>query len=86
MIVGIPFLFLLMDILSWFVTRSYPAFAYVVVVNGGLMGISLWIQILLSIYQMWRVPPTFWHHRGAILERPAGDGGGPGDNEVTNKP
>ncbi|RME41220.1 MAG: hypothetical protein D6794_00955 [Deltaproteobacteria bacterium] len=55
--VGIPFLFLLMDILSWFITKIYPGFAYVVVANGALMGLSLWAQILVSIYQMWFFKP-----------------------------
>lgn len=49
----IPFLAMLMDVLSWFITRSLPGFAWVVVVSGALMGMSMGAQILLSIYQMW---------------------------------
>jgi hypothetical protein len=51
--VAIPFAAMLLDVLSWFITKSIPSFAYVVVASGALMGISMGMQILLSIYQMW---------------------------------
>ncbi|MGD0960306.1 MAG: hypothetical protein ABSB19_10915 [Methylomonas sp.] len=51
--VVIPFAAMLMDVLSWFITRLFSGFAYVVVVSGALMGLSMSVQILLSIYQMW---------------------------------
>jgi hypothetical protein len=51
--VMIPFVAVLVDILSWYVTKYVPGFAYVVILSGGLMGLSLWVQILLSGYQMW---------------------------------
>ena len=56
MIVVIPFLAMLVDILSWFAARSIPQFAYVVVGAGALMGASMGIQILVSLYQMWVYP------------------------------
>lgn len=51
--VVIPFAAMLLDVLSWFLTKSMPSFAYVVVFSGALMGLSMWTQILVSIYQMW---------------------------------
>ncbi|MDP1772861.1 MAG: hypothetical protein Q8L15_11305 [Methylobacter sp.] len=51
--VVIPFAAMLLDILSWFITKSIPSFAYVVVASGALMGISMGLQILLIVYQMW---------------------------------
>ena len=51
--VVIPFATMLMDVLSWFITQSVPSFAYVVVVSGALMGVSMGMQVLVSIYQMW---------------------------------
>jgi len=51
--VVIPFAAMLLDIVSWFITKSTPAFAFVVVYSGALMGLSMGLQILLSIYQMW---------------------------------
>lgn len=51
--VVIPFAAMLLDVLSWFITKTIPVFAYVVVASGALMGISMGLQILLSVYQMW---------------------------------
>ncbi|MDQ6977521.1 MAG: hypothetical protein Q9M75_05360 [Ghiorsea sp.] len=51
--VVIPFVAIIIDIMAWYVTKVIPDFAYVVVFAGGLMGLSLWLQILLSGYQMW---------------------------------
>jgi hypothetical protein len=52
-IVVIPFLSMLIDTLSWFVTRTTPSFAYVVVGSGAMMGLSMGAQIIISLYQMW---------------------------------
>ncbi len=49
----IPFAAMLLDVLSWFITKHVPLFAYVVVISGALMGISMGMQILVSVYQMW---------------------------------
>ncbi len=51
--VVIPFAAMLLDILSWFVTKEISSFAYVVIFSGTLMGLSMGLQILLSVYQMW---------------------------------
>ncbi len=56
--VVIPFLAMLFDVMSWFITKWFAGFAYVVVLSGALMGISMSIQIMLSIYQMWFYRPT----------------------------
>ncbi len=53
LIVVIPFLSLLIDTMSWFITRNYPNFAYVVVGSGAMMGLSMGAQIIISLYQMW---------------------------------
>jgi len=49
----IPFFAILLDILSWYVTKVVPGFAIVVVLSGALMGLSLVGQILVALYQMW---------------------------------
>ncbi len=51
--VVIPFIAMLLDVLSWFVTRYVEDFAYVVIFSGALMGLSMGMQILISLYQMW---------------------------------
>jgi hypothetical protein len=55
--VVIPFLAMLLDIMSWYMTKIVPQFAWVVVISGGLMGISFTLQIVVSIYQMWFYRP-----------------------------
>ncbi|MDX8405230.1 MAG: hypothetical protein R8K50_03675 [Mariprofundus sp.] len=55
--VAIPFVFLLVDILSWYITKIMPSFAYVVIANGALMGIAFGGQLLTSLYQMWLYKP-----------------------------
>ena len=61
--VAIPFLAMLLDILSWYVTKVFPGFAIVVVAAGGLMGLSIAVQILVSMYQMW-----FYKPKGRLIE------------------
>ncbi len=55
--VALPFIFLLLDISSWFITKIIPEFAYVVVAAGGLVGVTFGLQILISLYQMWFYKP-----------------------------
>ncbi len=52
-VVTIPFLFLIMDIASWYITKIIPGFAYVVIANGALMGVAFGGQLLTCLYQMW---------------------------------
>lgn len=53
--VVIPFVAMLLDVVSWFLAKSMAGFVYVVVLSGALMGLSMGMQILMSLYQMW-----FW--------------------------
>lgn len=59
--IGIPFMSMLTDIFAWYLTRQTPAFAYLLVLSGGLLGLSLNVQIGLSLYQMWL--PEAWDRR-----------------------
>jgi len=52
-IVAAPFIFLLLDISSWFITKVIPDFAYVVIGAGAVVGITFGMQLVISIYQMW---------------------------------
>jgi hypothetical protein len=57
-IMFMPFLCIAADVSSWYFTKLYPGFAYVVLISGGLMGLSFAIMWVTSMYQMWfyRVP------------------------------
>lgn len=52
-IVAVPFVAIWADIGSWWITKYEPVFAVVVVVGGGLMGLALAVQIIVSLWQMW---------------------------------
>lgn len=56
-LIAIPFLSILLDIGSWYLTKILPAFAWVVIVSGALMGASFASQVVLSLYQMWTPAP-----------------------------
>jgi hypothetical protein len=53
LLVAIPFIAIWMDIGSWWFTKIEPVFAYTVIIGGFLMGLSLAVQIFLSLYEMW---------------------------------
>jgi len=54
----LPFLCIAADVSSWYFTKFYSGFAWVVLIAGGLMGLSFAIMWIISMYQMWfyRVP------------------------------
>ncbi len=50
----LPFVAMLTDITSWWLTKLVsPFFAYTVLVGGGLMGLAITILIFGSLYDMW---------------------------------
>jgi len=53
LIIVLPYLAIWADIGAWWITKYEPVFAYVVLVGGGLMGVALAIQILVSLWEMW---------------------------------
>ena len=62
-LIVLPFAAMLADILAWFLTKRDPVYAYVVVVSGGLLGLSLTVQVLVSLWQLW-IPPRAAAHSG----------------------
>lgn len=52
-ILALPYLTIWADIGAWWVTKYEPAFAWVVVVSGALMGLALAAQILIPLWEMW---------------------------------
>ena len=53
----LPFAAMFADILAWFLTKWDPVYAYTVVIGGSLLGLSLGLQILISLYQIWFLKP-----------------------------
>lgn len=52
-IIVIPFVSIIVDVSSWYITKIFEPFAWVVIGSGALMGISFGLMFLISIYQMW---------------------------------
>ena len=48
-----PYLFLLVDIASWWLTKLNPHFAWLVIVAGFGLGVSFAFMWTVSMYQMW---------------------------------
>jgi hypothetical protein len=53
LIVLTPFVGVIADVLGWYVTKVYTPFAWVVLIAGGLNGLSFTIMWFVSMYQMW---------------------------------
>jgi hypothetical protein len=52
-VVALPFVSIIVDIGSWYLTKVNTAFAWMVIIGGGLMGMSFAFQWIVSMYQMW---------------------------------
>lgn len=52
-IMFLPFLCIAADVSSWYFTKLYAGFAWVVLISGGLMGLCFAIMWIVSMYQMW---------------------------------
>ena len=52
-VIAIPFLTLITDVASWYLTKIWSGFAWVVIGSGALMGTAFTIMWFTSMYQMW---------------------------------
>ena len=53
LIIALPFLALVLDVSSWYLTKIFPHFAWVVIIGGGVYGMSFATQWIISMYQIW---------------------------------
>jgi len=65
-----PFVAILADIGSWYLTKLYPPFAWVVMISGVLMGVAFASMWVISVYQMWfyKVPDELLENQGNVSE------------------
>lgn len=54
--IATPFVFLLIDILSWWLTKWYPDFAVLTIVGGFGYNLASVFMLGASLYQMWILP------------------------------
>ncbi|MDH5513123.1 MAG: hypothetical protein OEY27_07930, partial [Gammaproteobacteria bacterium] len=52
-VVALPFVFLAVDVFSWYITKLYHPFAFVVMAAGGAMGLCFAFMWVVSMYQLW---------------------------------
>jgi len=52
-VMAMPFVGLVADVSSWYFTKLYNPFAWVVMIAGGIIGLSFTYMWVVSMYQMW---------------------------------
>lgn len=57
--VGMPYIFLVTDILSWWLTKVHPMFAWLIILAGMGMGISFIYMWVNSLLEMWLYRQVF---------------------------
>ncbi len=57
-VIAMPFAFLIIDVLSWWLTSLHPGFAWLTMVSGIGYGLAAFFMLATSMYQMWFMPPT----------------------------
>ncbi len=67
-VIAMPFLTIITDVMSWYLTKLWQPFAWVVLISGGLMGVSFAIEWFVSMYQMWfyKLPPELRESGGEV--------------------
>ena len=62
-VVALPFVSLTLDVGSWYVTKLYQPFAWVVMIGGGITAACFAFMWVVSMYQMWfsRTPSVVAH-------------------------
>jgi hypothetical protein len=72
-VVALPFVSLVLDIGSWYFTKLYQPFAWVVIGAGTLMGLAFAFMWAVSLYQLWLSPtPAPVLQRGGAERRLVG--------------
>jgi hypothetical protein len=67
-VVALPFVSIMLDISSWYFTKLYHPFAWVVMGSGAVMGLCFGFMWVVSMYQLWFSRPP-----APIARREGGD-------------
>lgn len=71
LVLFLPFVCIAADVSSWYFTKFYSGFAWVVLIAGGVMAASFAFMWFTSIYQMWFYkPPRFVNAIDRHLKEP----------------
>jgi len=52
----IPFAFLIIDVISWWLTKLNPEFAWITIIGGYGYSLASTAMLVISLYQMWILP------------------------------
>ncbi|MBT3504387.1 MAG: elongation factor-1 alpha [Piscirickettsiaceae bacterium] len=67
-VIVMPYIFLIIDIASWWLTKLNPHFAWLVIIGGGTMALSFAFMWIVSMYEMWIMPRIHEDDRDALLD------------------
>jgi hypothetical protein len=67
-VIVMPYVFLILDISSWWLTKLNPNFAWLVIIGGGAMALSFAFMWIVSMYEMWIMPRFHSDDRDALLD------------------
>ena len=59
LLISTPFAFLILDVLSWWLTKFYPVFAWLTMIGGIGYSLASTVMIFTSLLQMW-LPQRLW--------------------------
>ena len=67
-VLAAPFLVLITDVGSWYLTKVWTGFAWMVIISGAIMGLSFATMWLTSMYQLWfyRLPKEIEDEQGQL--------------------
>lgn len=68
MTIGMPYVFLFLDIASWWLTKINPNFAWLVMIAGGLMALTFAIMWCVSMFEMWILPMRGKDYRNGLFD------------------
>jgi hypothetical protein len=60
LIMALPFACITFNVSSWYFTKLFSGFAWVVLVSGALMGLSFAVMWVVSMWQMWFYKVPAW--------------------------
>lgn len=58
LLIAAPFVVLITDVASWYLTKVWIGFAWMVILSGAVMGTSFAAMWVISMYQMWFFKPS----------------------------
>jgi hypothetical protein len=70
LIIIMPFFGVMADVIGWYVTKVFTPFAWVVLIAGGINGLSFGVMWVISMWQMWfyRMPEHLAARHGDYVD------------------